>query len=95
MASVELFPIGARVVVHGHWEFPDGTTGTIAEVPEGVHDVRNSTERNFLFYEERTRHGVDVVQWVVFDEPTDDGTGDGPYRAGGIATANLLPLRRS
>lgn len=31
-----------------------------------------------------TETGTHIEQWIEFDEPTDDGSGDGPYRSTSI-----------
>lgn len=76
------FEVGDRVLVIGHRGFPDGITGTIC-MPypwqsEGGRDwdgcrlILESEWRVLLFY------------FVEFDEPHDDGSGDGPYRSSEI-----------
>lgn len=78
------FAIGDRVRTVGHYEWPDGTAGTIAPPQEvnlglakpgewqGHRRTVQGRVRPILFY---------FVVFVVFDQPTDDGSGDGPYYA--------------
>ena len=88
----ELFPLGTRVRIVGHWGFPDGTAGEIAPIPEFVRTMRENPDDSFLFYEERTKRGPRICQWVNFDQPTDDGSGDGPYSGAGIWVELLRTL---
>ena len=46
----------------------------------------------FGFVEVRTRFGVKLSYWVVFDEPQRDGDGDGPYREAEVLERHLRPL---
>lgn len=76
----------------GHWEFPDGVVGTIAE-PESVHIALSEPgewqgHRRML----KGRQGIIVAYYVVFDEPTDDGSGDGPCLGGEIESECLRPI---
>lgn len=86
----ETFDIGDRVVIQGNWEFPDGTTGVIAEPePFMVRLVADSEpwigHRRIV----QSRKGPIVFYYVEFDKPTDDGSGDGPYRGGEIDAPSL------
>ena len=79
MASRQ-FPVGARVTIHGHSEWPDGTAGTIAGWPGAIREIIEEP-RDGVFDDDRAtleRRGQ-TNYWVWFDTPTDDGSGDGPY----------------
>jgi hypothetical protein len=78
------FQVGDRVCIRGHWEFPDGTTGVIAE-PEPF-QVGLAEPGEWQAHRRTTpgRSGPLVYYFVCFDEPTDDGSGDGPYLGGEI-----------
>jgi hypothetical protein len=82
---------GVRVRIEGHWEWPDGTTGVIEPFPGFIRDLSAEapdSEADFiaagLVRKVKARHGHIYCQWVQFDEPTDDGSGDGPYRGGEV-----------
>ncbi|MGC4030901.1 MAG: hypothetical protein QM754_04025 [Tepidisphaeraceae bacterium] len=86
----ETFDIGDHVVIEGHWEFPDGTTGVIAEPDPFMVSLVAGDER-WMGHRRtvRGREGPIVFYYVVFDRPTDDGSGDGPYRGGEIDASSL------
>ncbi len=92
MSEPELYPLGTRVRINDHGGFPDGLTGTIAEVPQFVRMMRDYKDPSPLYYEEKRPKGHAVIQGVEFDEPTDDGSGDGPYRATGVPLDHLQAL---
>ncbi len=82
--SNHVHPPGTKVSIHGHAEWPDGTTGTVANWPK---EVRNLTGEQWEEGQPRTLvtpKGVSLTYWVWFDEPTDDGSGDGPYKGGEV-----------
>ena len=94
MSGTVLSP-GTRVLIHGEVEWPDGTTGTVAEWPKGIRDLIGE---NFGSDEPRTLvspKGVMLSYWIRFDEPTDDGSGDGPYRGAEVAGTYLSELGTS
>lgn len=92
----EVYPIGSRVVINGHFEWPDGTQGTIASFPTAVRSLRSDggdeAGTDWLYHTFNTTKGPLNAQWVEFDEPTDDGSGDGPYRAGEVDVGCLRRL---
>jgi hypothetical protein len=81
---------GTRVRVMPHPFWPHGTVGTIRAFPsyaaelcadsEGCCRVVDGAERPLVFY------------WVVFDQPTNDGDGDGPYGEGEVMKEYLVVL---
>jgi len=81
-----LFPEGTRVSIVGHGGWPDGSTGTIRPFPGFVREhlighggVRRDFLEAGLVRITRGRRGKIYSQWVAFDSPLDDGSGDGPY----------------
>lgn len=89
------YSIGDRVKITGDFEFPEGTTGRIEKPPTGVLSLVHENEwigpeRNFV-----TPTGKHKSYWVVFDAPTDDGSGDGPYEGAEISPENLVLLQHS
>jgi len=85
------FFIGQRVrIKEGAWEFA-GVTGTIEPPPSGVLGLDRGRWIGPHKLEKR-RQGAVLLYWVTFDEPTDDGSGDGPYLGAGIAEEDLEPL---
>jgi hypothetical protein len=84
--------IGDRIKITGDGEFPDGTKGQIQIPPERVITlVPNGEwigpERNFV-----TPNGKHRSYWVEFDQPTDDGSGDGPYNGAEISVDHIQIL---
>ena len=67
------FREGDRVELKGHWEFEDGICGTVWGKP--------STQQSL--------QGPQIIHFVEFDEPHDDGSGDGPY-SGAYIEADCL-----
>lgn len=91
-----LFPAGARVTIHGHGGWPDGTPATILFFPSVVRDncsTSSHAPEDFiaagLARKLRGRNGEVFTQFVKFDKPTDDGSGDGTYRATEIPVQHL------
>src|SRR5678816_4199200 len=98
MEVPSLFAAGTRVKVSGHSEWPDGTRGTIGLFPSFVREMCSDPPHGpddffaaGLGRRSKGRVGALVSQWVEFDEPTDDGSGDGPYRHAEILLKYLNP----
>ena len=94
------FQNGARVQIVGHWGWPDGTKGTIAQFPSVVRDLASNSphsSKDFtadaLLRRFETSNGIHFEQWIILDEPTDDGSGDGPYTDTSIDPQFLQPLK--
>lgn len=68
-----------------------GVTGVICNAPESLCEMDQDTWLGPFKYQKR-RKGTVIVYWVEFDEPADDGSGDGPYKAAGIEEEWLEPL---
>jgi hypothetical protein len=81
---MRIFDVGTRVIVHGHWEFPDGTVGQIAWPPEYMIALCEPGEWKDHRRIHPSRKGLMTSYYVTFDTPTDDGSGDGPYVGGEI-----------
>ncbi len=97
-ATSSLYPAGTRVRISGHWEWPDGTLGTIAKYPDFVRDFHETGPPQGRFLAAglalgtKSHKGDLITQWVEFDVPTDDGSGDGPYTGGSVDIRNLTSL---
>lgn len=79
MASTQ-FPVGTRVTIHGHSEWPEGTAGTIAAWPGAVRElIEEPRDGDFDDGSATLERRGQRNYWVRFDVPTDDGSGDGPY----------------
>jgi hypothetical protein len=96
MDELAPFEDGARVEVSGHGSWPDGSTGTVRPFPSFVRVMCSDPPHgaNDFFVDGLGRRstgriGHVVTQWVEFDEPTDDGSGDGPYGGGEILIKHL------
>ena len=85
------FKIGDRVLLKGHWEFPDGTIGTISVPGQSQLNLANPGEWNGHLRTVKGRKGPILFYFVNFDQPADDGSGDGPYFAAEIDADSLLP----
>lgn len=73
------FEVGDRVRIVGHSEFADGIVGTIAH-PETFHiELAKVGEWHGPRRICNFPRGRVVFYYVVFDGPSDDGSGDGPY----------------
>jgi hypothetical protein len=79
-----MYRSGDRVILAGHWEFEDGIVGTVTDHPSSVRQETGADGWEGCRRVIRGRRGPIVTYWVVFDEPHDDGSGDGPYRAAEI-----------
>ena len=84
------FEVRDRVILKGHPEFPDGTLGTIAWPMRFLisHAKPGEWEGHRRTIQGRTR--LIVFYYVEFDQPTDDGSGDGPYRGAEIDEEYLV-----
>ncbi|MFN0011453.1 MAG: hypothetical protein ACKVS8_07395 [Phycisphaerales bacterium] len=85
------FPDGARVVIRGHFEWPDGTTGIVRAFPAFVRTLaaepphaQGDFDAAGLVRRLDVEQNSFLSQWIVFDVPTDDGSGDGPYKGGEV-----------
>jgi len=85
------FAVNQRVhIKETAFEF-GGVNGRIECPPDGISDIDPAPWIGPFKYERR-RKGLVLVYWVTFDEPTDDGSGDGPYWGGVIAEEDLEPM---
>jgi hypothetical protein len=94
----EVFAIGTRVIVNGD-SWPDGTRGVVACFPTFVVNLCSEppgSSDDFLAgglaRRVRTPRGIVYSQYVEFDSPTDDGSGDGPYGGSEIQVTYLEAL---
>ena len=83
-----LLQLGDRVRINGDWEWPDGATG-IVEKPDPVMVELCSNEWQGIRRVSKARTQTIITYFIKFDEPQDDGSGDGPYAGGEIDEANL------
>lgn len=64
------------------WAF-GGVKGVIANAPDCMAQL--DPEPWMGPFQHKTRaDGRVILYWVIFDEPTDDGSGDGPYTGAAI-----------
>jgi len=82
--------VGDRVVLRGSLEFPDGTTGTVSIPPEAGAVIAEPWKWEGHRRIVEDRKGPILFYWVEFDEPADDGSGDGPYFAAEINADALV-----
>jgi hypothetical protein len=79
------FQIGDRIRISPDYYWAKGATGHIAEPPEFVRElVRHNQPWDRWRRIVQTVDGPIEFYWVVFDQPHDDGSGDGPYEGGEI-----------
>jgi len=84
------FHLGQRVrVLPTAWEFGDAV-GTVSIPPPGINDIASQIWGSHMQVEKR-KNGFAQVYWVQFDQPEDDGSGDGPYLGAGIDETDLEP----
>ncbi len=92
------FPIGTRVQILGHGGFPDGTKGIVESLHPVVvenssgSDVSHEADSAVEAMAHQGRNRKVVSQFVRFDSPTDDGSGDGPYVAAEVMIDYLHAL---
>lgn len=92
------FPIGTRVQILGHGGFPDGTKGIVESVPSLIVEepfdsgVPDEADSAVVAVSRQGRDRKVISQFVRFDSPTDDGSGDGPYVAAEVMTDYLYAL---
>jgi hypothetical protein len=83
--------VGQRVRIHDDaFEF-GGVEGTIGLPPDVIPSLLGDSWIGPFTYQKRGKHKV-LVYWVRFDEPTDDGSGDGPYWGCVIDESDLQPI---
>ena len=79
---------GARVRISDKHHWAQGASGTVAEPPDYVRELTSDwVEYRRLSF---SAQGPRVFYWVVFDEPHDDGSGDGPYSEAEIDADYLM-----
>jgi len=85
---------GTRVRILAGSEYPQGATGTIAEGMK----IRPAPGAPPLAEWQDGARTVDTTRgprtyyFVSFDTPQDDGSGDGPYKAGEVEESHLAPI---
>jgi len=83
--------VGQRVRIQDDaFEF-GGVVGTIDFPPDGLLELDPQPWIGPFRYQKRKRETV-LVYWVRFDEPADDGSGDGPYWGSEIVESDLQPI---
>jgi hypothetical protein len=85
------FANGLRVRVAPHAFWRGGAIGTVRPFPGSVTELVGDTEKCTRVFQ--GARGPLTMVWVVFDEPCQDGEGDGPYRQGEIMSEYLVTLR--
>jgi hypothetical protein len=86
------FEVGDRVLIRGHWEFPDGTTGTVAAPEPFLRELAGPGEWEGHVRTSRGAKGPVTTYFVRFDRAMDDGSGNGPYAGGEIEAECLVSL---
>jgi len=87
------FETGDRVELAGHWEFEDGIIGTLTPPPNAIIELCPPDEWEGCRRTFHSQKGRKVSYYVQFDEPHDDGSGDGPYQGAEIDADCLRPLK--
>jgi hypothetical protein len=85
------FNVGERVRIMRHWEFPDGVAGTISQPEPFNLELAKVGEWDGHRRTCKLPKGLFVFYYVVFDEPTSDGSSDGRY-LGAEIEADCLEL---
>ncbi|MES9838164.1 MAG: hypothetical protein AB2728_16415 [Candidatus Thiodiazotropha sp.] len=87
------FKLGDRVFIEGHWNFPNGCTGTISKPPKSsIEHMPDQKLRNGIKRTVKRKKGSIVFYWVKFDTPQTDTDGDGPYLEGEIEAEYIKPV---
>jgi hypothetical protein len=92
MTQPRAFEIGDRVRITGHYEWPEGTTGTVSLPEPAVLQLTPAGEWNGPVRTMCGPSGPIVTCWVKFDHPTDDGSGDGPYGGAEVQLPYIEPV---
>jgi hypothetical protein len=87
------FQTGDRVELQGHPEFADGIVGTLTIPPDAIYQLCPPHEWDGCRRTFRCTTGRFVSYFVRFDEPHDDGSGDGPYGGAEIEAEYLHLIR--
>jgi hypothetical protein len=89
-----LFELHQRVrVKQSRWAF-GGVAGTVANAPAFMAQL-DPEPWNGHMQRKRRKGGVVLLYWIEFDQPADDGSGDGPYSAAAIEEEYLEPHIRT
>ena len=83
--------VGQRVRIKEDASVFARVAGTIDFPPDAVLELDAEAWIGPFKYEKR-RKGTVIVYWVVFDEPADDGSGDGPYTGASVAEKDLQTI---
>jgi len=87
------FKVGDRVIISKEYHWAKGAPGTIGEPPDIAVEIgREYSPWDGCHHFVQGVKGPIEFHWVVFDEPHDDGSGDGPYREAEIETSMLKLL---
>ena len=91
LRRLDSLPLGARVRISDKYHWAQGATGTVAAPPAHVRELAPDwiDHRRPL----SSPKGHRVFYWIVFDEPHDDGSGDGPYSEAEIDADYLAQTR--
>ena len=83
---------GDRVILSGHWGFEVGIVGTVANPPEAIVELSGEGEWTGCRRVSPGRNGPMTTYYIMFDEPHNDGSGDGPYAGAEIDEVSLKRL---
>ena len=87
------YKVGDRVRVSESYSWAKGAVGRVAEPPAAVQEIAGDEEPWHHWWRiVQTRQGPKVFYWVEFDEPHDDGSGDGPYSGAEIEAEMLIKI---
>jgi hypothetical protein len=85
------FELDDRIRIVNHWEFADGIIGTVAPPEPFQLELAAPGEWQGHRRFHRGRKGPIISSFIWFDEPADDGSGDGPYTGAEIEAECLEP----
>lgn len=88
---IHKFEIGDRVRIEGHWEFPNGIIGTVVMPSEFQLNLAELGEWSDHRRTVLGRKGSILFYFIQFDQPVDDGSGDGSYIGAEIEAECLHP----
>jgi hypothetical protein len=85
-----MFKIGDRVRISEKYHYAQGATGTVAYPLDGIVELcQDSYPWEGCRRTVQGANGPIEFHWVIFDEPQDDGSGDGLDQGAQIKTSML------
>ena len=91
LQRLDSIALGARVRISDECHWAQGASGTVGTPPDHVRELASDWVHHRR--SSSSTKGQRVFYWVIFDEPHDDGSGDGPYAEAEIDANYLVQTR--